>query len=108
MTFRADDRVLFLGLPSTTELAAMARMLMAGVLVALGTRDEVETARLAMADFDNVIFLDASPDQIPWRDAYFTKVVVPPHLERILPHAATEIHRVMAAGGEIIRTSAQA
>ncbi len=108
MTFRADDRVLFLTLPSTGELAAIARMLMTGVLVALGSRDEVQAARQAMAEFENVMFLDAPPDQIPWRDAYFTKVVVPPHLERILPSAAAEIHRVLSPGGEIIRTGLEA
>ncbi|HSU32209.1 MAG TPA: hypothetical protein VLJ11_13335 [Bryobacteraceae bacterium] len=106
--FRADDRVLLLAIPSRADLAAIARVLMNGVLVALGTRDEVDQARRSMADFDNVMFLDASPEQIPWREAYFTKILVPPHMESLLSLIATELHRVLAPGGEILHTGVNA
>lgn len=103
--FRSDDRVLFLSIPSRADLAAVARVLMSGVLVALGTRDEVEEARQSMADFENVMFIDASPERIPWREAYFSKIVVPPHLESLLPQITTELHRILAPGGQIIRSA---
>ncbi len=106
--FRADDRVLLLAIPSATELAAMGRVLMSGVLVALGDANEVRAARESMAAFDNLMFLDATPDQIPWRGAYFTKIVVPPHLKALLPHAANEMHRVLAPGGQILQATANA
>ncbi len=99
--FRADDRVLLLAIPSQHELAALARLLMRGVLVALGTREEVDQARAALADFDNTMFLEGRPDQIPWRESYFSKILVPPHMESILRSAAPELHRVLAPGGEI-------
>lgn len=80
----------------------MARVLMAGSVVVLGTSEEVDNARREMAEFDNVLFLEASPERIPWRDQFFTKVVVPPHLERLLPEISNEIHRLLAPGGTIV------
>ena len=106
--FRADDRVLLLAIPSRADIAAIARVLMSGVLVALGDSDEVDEARRSMADFDNVMFLSASPEQIPWREAYFTKILVPPHLESLLSHISVELHRVLAPGGEIVHTGINA
>jgi len=106
--FRSDDRVLLLAIPSRADLAAIARVLMTGVLVALGDADEVDAARQSMADFENVMFLDASPGQIPWREAYFTKILVPPHLESLLPNISAELHRVLAPEGEIISSAQHA
>lgn len=106
--FRSDDRVLLLAIPSRADLAAIARVLMSGVLVALGTGDEVDEARRSMADFENVMFIDASPEQIPWREAYFSKILVPPHLELLLPQITTELHRVLAPGGQIVRSAVEA
>jgi hypothetical protein len=105
---QADDRVLLLAIPSTSELTRIARMLINGVVVALGDRDEVRAACAAMVEFKNVMFLEAPPDQIPWRAAYFTKIIVPPHLETLLPHAAAELHRLLAPGGQIVKTTVSA
>ncbi len=105
---RADDRVLLLAIPSTSELTSIAHVLMNGVVVALGDRDEVRAACAAMAEFKNVMFLEAPPDQIPWRAAYFTKIIVPSHLEGLLPYAAAELHRVLAPGGQIVKTTVSA
>ncbi|MGI8961983.1 MAG: hypothetical protein ACR2IV_19930 [Bryobacteraceae bacterium] len=104
--FRADDRVLLLAIPPTTELTNIARVLMNGVLVGLGDNHEVRAACESMAGFENVMFIEAPPDRIPWRAAYFTKIIVPPQLEALLPHAAAELHRVLAPGGQIVRTTA--
>jgi hypothetical protein len=104
--FRADDRVLLLAIPSTTELVSIARILMRGVLVALGPRDEIDIARSAMSEFDNTMFIEAQPNEIPWRDAYFTKIIVPVHLEPLLRMASAELQRVLAPGGEVIRQAA--
>lgn len=105
---RADDHVLLLDIPSNAELAAIARILIRGSLVALGSRDAVDRARNAMAEFDNVLFLDASPSHIPWRGGFFTKVLVPPHFEPLLESIASEVHRVMRPDGVLVRTTADA
>ena len=70
--------------------------------------NEVRAARESMAEFDNVMFLDARPDQIPWREAFFTKIIVPPHLESLMPYASAELYRVFAPGGQIVRSTANA
>jgi hypothetical protein len=108
LTLRADDRVLLLAIPPIAELTAMAHVLIAGSVVALGTPDEVDRARREMAEFDNVLFVDASPERIPWRDQFFTKVVVPPHLERLLPEISNELHRLLAPGGTVVNSGVDA
>jgi Methyltransferase domain len=105
---RSDDHVLFLDIPSVSELQPMARLLMHGSIVALGTAADVESARQAMAEFDNVMFVQANPDRIPWRDGYFSKVIVPPHFERIMPQISSEIQRVLRPGGTVVRASRSA
>jgi hypothetical protein len=106
-TLRADDHVLLLDIPATAELTAIARILSRGSLVALGSREAVDRAREAMAEFDNVLFLEASPARIPWRDSYFTKILVPPHFEPLLESIAAELHRVMRPDGKLVRTVAE-
>ena len=103
LSLRADDRVLFLAIPPPQELAAVARILMSGCLVALGTADEVDEARRAMLDFENVMFVDASPGSVPWRDQFFTKIVVPSHLQRLVQESSAEMHRLLAPGGSLIQ-----
>jgi hypothetical protein len=106
--FRSDDRVLSLSMPSATEAAALGRVLMAGCLVALGSADEVDEARRQLAEFDNLMFLVATPDRIPWREAFFTKVLVPPQFQPLLPGLQDELLRVLAPGGEIVSNSEDA
>jgi hypothetical protein len=99
LRLRADDRVLFLEIPEPDALAAIARILVQGVVVAMGSPDNVDRARRALAEFDNVMLLDAAAGRIPWRDAYFTKVVVPVALSG---SSDPEWTRLLAADGEII------
>jgi hypothetical protein len=79
-SLRSDDRVLLLGIPSHRELASIARVLIRGALVALGTREEVDQARAEMA-----------------------KVLVAQHLAPLLAPFADELQRILAPGGEIVR-----
>jgi hypothetical protein len=94
--FRADDRVLLLHIPAADSIALLARILSRGVLVALGTDEEVDRARQAFADFDNVMFVEASSGTIPWRDSFFTKVI---------GEKTPEVLRVLAPGGEVSEPS---
>jgi hypothetical protein len=91
---RGDDRVLLLAMPPVKELAAMVRILIRGVVVVLGEQNST------LAEFQNVMFLDASPESVPWRDGFFTKIYVPRQWERL---AASEVVRLLAPGGEIVR-----
>lgn len=105
LSLRSDDRVLFLAIPPLRDLASFARILMTGCLVALGEPGEVDEARRAMLDFDNVMFVEASPDNVPWRDQFFTKIVVPPHLQRLALDNSAEMTRLLAPGGALIPDS---
>ena len=78
---------------------------MNGCLVALGNPVEVDQARQSLAEFDNVMFLSANPEHIPWQDAFFTKILVPVHLQPLLASFADELNRVLIPGGEIITNS---
>jgi hypothetical protein len=98
---RSDDRLLLLAIPSAQELAALARVLTRGTLVAIGSREEIAAAQPSLIDFHNIMFLEATPDRIPWRGAGFTKILVPHHLEALLPHISNELQRVLAPGGEV-------
>jgi len=108
VTLHADDRVLLLAIPSIADTAAIARVLIKGVVVALGSRDEVDRARAALAEFDNIMFIEAWPDRIPWRDQYFTKILVPPRMEPALRSIGAELQRVLAPEGQIIRQTVDA
>ena len=95
-------------MPPDAELVSVARILMRGVLVAIGSTDEVDRARQRMSGFDNSMFLDASPVSVPWRDAYFTKIVVPPELSTLSHQLAPEIARLLAPDGQVIHTGVNA
>lgn len=98
---RADDRVLVLPIPAAETLIAMARILMRGVLVGVGQREEVDRAREALAEFDNVMLIEAEESRIPWRDAYFTKVIAGKGLSLALE---ADCRRVLAPNGEFARS----
>lgn len=103
---RTDDRVLSLTIPSLRETAAIGRVLTAGCLVALGNREEVDEARRAFSEFDNLMFVESAGGNIPWRDAFFTKVVVPSQMN--VEMFGAEIQRVLAPGGQIVSTAENA
>jgi len=102
-SLRADDKLLLLGVPGDAELASIGRILMSGCAVALGTKDEVDKARSQFSEFDNLMFVEADLTRIPWGDHFFTKIMVPPHLEPVAASLAREIERVLAPGGSIVR-----
>ena len=58
----------------------------------------VSAARRALAGVENAMFHAAPPEEIPWRDSYFTVILSPPPQT---PLAETEIRRVLTPGGII-------
>jgi hypothetical protein len=105
---RADDRVLSLAIPAYRDTAAIGRILSAGCLVAFGDRDEVDEARRLFSEFDNLMFLETSFEGIPWRNAFFTKILIPPHMTELAAALGADLQRVLAPGGEIVTTSENA
>ena len=70
----ADDRILFLGVPDFAVIAGCAARLTQGVVVAIGGDEAIRAARKAGRDLDNVMFVPATPDNIPWGNGFFTRV----------------------------------
>ena len=93
---KPDDRVLILSITGLAYLQDLAGRLPDGLLVGIGTPDEAAAARRALASSENAMFNAASPEEIPWRDAYFTVVLSP---QPQSPLAESEIRRVLAPGG---------
>jgi ubiquinone/menaquinone biosynthesis C-methylase UbiE len=95
-----EDRVLLLGIPEAAVVAALARCLTRGLLVAIGEDGAVRLARKAARDLDNVMFVPGPPDELPWRDGFFTVVIDAvgewPDPEKV----RREIARVTASGKE--------
>jgi hypothetical protein len=97
-SFSEQDRVLFLTAPEDGFLRALAGRLTGGLVVVLGTDEEVSQGRRRYANLDNVMFVAASAEEIPWQDGFFTRVLDPAGLWASSSKAAMEIARVLALG----------
>ena len=76
-------------------LRSLAAKLTTGLLVVLGSDDEVREGRRRHASLDNVMFVAASAEEIPWQDGFFTQVLDPAGLWANSAKAASEIARVL-------------
>jgi hypothetical protein len=72
---RPDERLLILGIPPLEMLETLSRCIPKGLVVALGEEESVREARKAAVRFENVTCVPGSPEQIPWRDGFFTRVL---------------------------------
>jgi len=99
--FAPDDKVLYLGIPDSAVIRAAAARLTRGILVAMDDAARVRAARREFHDFTNVMFVPGLPDEIPWKDGFFTRVVDSragdwPNPQRVaaeLKRVAAERHR---------------
>ena len=94
------DHVLFLAIDLPLVHAIAARLTI-GSLVGLGDPDSVAEARRATRELDNVLFHHASPEEIPFRDGYFHRVIALGGTWPRSDRTAREIARVLAPGGRL-------
>ena len=109
MNLRPGERVLDLGCGSGWATRILARMVSEGPqgfgqVVGLDVSDEmIRQARAASKDFDNVLYVWGSAQQIPWEENFFDKVLSVesfyyyPDQDRAL----AELFRVMAPRGRL-------
>lgn len=91
---RAGDRVLVLGIPSPEDVARLAARLPQGLLVAMGDEPAVRAARRAASHLDNVMFVQGTAAEIPWRDGMFTVIA-------LAGEPTPEVRRVLAPEGAL-------
>jgi len=72
---RPDDRLLVLGVLEPDQVGALARALSRGLVVLMAEGESVYAARRAARDLDNVMVVPGTPDELPWRDGFFTRVI---------------------------------
>ncbi len=92
-----DDKVLYLGVPDAEAVREFAARLSRGVLVAIDEPEKIGSARREFRDLMNVMFVPGTPDEIPWQDGFFTRVIDTrqgdwPNAQRV----AAEVARVLA------------
>lgn len=99
MELKPGERVLDLGCGTGWATRLLARLVADGQVVGLDVSDEmIRQARAESRDFDNVLFVWGSAQQIPWGENYFNEVLsiesfyYYPDQERVL----AELFRVMA------------
>ncbi len=96
---RAGDRVLLLSMPDIEAVREMARKASAGIVVGLGEDDEVRAARKALGQLENVMFVPATTEEIPWQENFFSVVIDTACAWSSTERTAREILRVLSPGG---------
>lgn len=103
MEVKPGDRVLFLTIPDKPLAVRLSAQVEHGILVGIGTREEIAEARRAMVEIENIMFVPATPDEIPWQDGFFNWILDPRGTCESTPLAEREIARVLAPGGMVER-----
>lgn len=93
------ERVLLVSAPDAAVVVELAGRLERGVVVGLGAPDEIAPLRRATRHLVNVMFQPGAPEEIPWRDGFFSVVLDFRGLWSDPAAAAREVARVLAPGG---------
>jgi ubiquinone/menaquinone biosynthesis C-methylase UbiE len=106
MELRPGERVLDLGCGAGWATRRLAQAVEGGPGMAVGldiSNEMIDRAREASGEIEDVLFVKAAADEIPWRDEYFDKILsiesfyYYPDQEAVL----RELYRVLAPGGRI-------
>ncbi len=96
---RPNDRILLLSIPEAPLIFELAAKVSSGVIVGLGGEDEVRAARRAARELENVMFVPAPLEEIPWQDGFFSKAIDLSCRWAQPERVAAELARVLGLGG---------
>lgn len=104
MNVQLRDRILDVGCGEGWASRRLASLATEGIVVAVDGSDEmIRAARAQSALHENLLFVWATEEEIPWQEKFFTKALSVDsfdHFEN--PEGALhEIHRVLAPGGSL-------
>ena len=103
LSLRSNDRILHYPCGDGSFCRAIAELVPLGVVIGLDPGDDnVRAARAAARDVDNVMFVPCDGREIPWKEDFFSHVVVG---NQDLP--LREIQRVLAEGGRAFLESGE-
>jgi len=92
-----DDRILLLSIADLSAVRSLVARAAQGLVVGLGTDEEVRAARKTLRDLETVMFvLQPENGSIPWQESFFSRVIAPQHTE-----ASPEFLRVLVPGGTL-------
>ncbi len=104
MELSPDERILELGCGDGWASRLLSPICPEGAILGVDISDEmIRSAREKSVDYENVLFVAGSAEEIPWAEAYFTRVISieSAYYWPSLEAAAREIFRVTAFGGRI-------
>ena len=104
MELGPDERILELGCGDGWTSRLLSPLCPQGAILGVDVSDEmIRLAREKSVHHENVLFVPGSAEEIPWAEAYFTRVisVESAYYWPSLEGAAREIFRVTAFGGRI-------
>ena len=99
------DRVLDLDAGDGRAAGELADQLPRGVLVGLAADGEsLSRARAHNRDRDNAFFVEATPEEIPWKEDYFSHAIA---RQRLAAAALREVYRVLSEDGRLFLADGQ-
>ncbi|MBI3694697.1 MAG: class I SAM-dependent methyltransferase [Acidobacteria bacterium] len=91
------DRILDLGCGDGASTRRLARRAVHGLALGVDPSDDnVRQARRLSVEIENVMFVQGSPEEIPWQNDFFSVLLA---REPATEPAAREMFRVLAPGG---------
>jgi ubiquinone/menaquinone biosynthesis C-methylase UbiE len=104
MGVETRDRILDIGCGEGWASRTLGAIATEGLVVGLDASDAmIHNARVKSVEFDNILYIWGSTEQIPWQEKYFTKAIC---IESFYyfeepEKALHEIYRVLAPGGRL-------